>query len=227
MFVFFFSESNSSDSDAGAAGWLLQLVQEVVQCGDALLQPFAFAGLGHHLGGTAGAVEGIPGQDLPVVEHALGEGLATGVGPQVSCKTWRGEQRCRDERWFPAASRHHLSHRADVVHVVSNSTNLSHSSATVTFHFPLIPFRNAAGDPQQDPKGAPKPPRGHPSLQGWQLAGHLAAYIPSSWSGAAGHQGSPTRAGFRIYLPVAVSSCAPLATLPEPPHSPKDSLTGR
>lgn len=133
----------------------------------------------------------------------------------------------RDERWFPAASRHHLSHRADVVHVVSNSTNLSHSSATVTFHFPLIPFRNAAGDPQQDPKGAPKPPRGHPSLQGWQLAGHLAAYIPSSWSGAAGHQGSPTRAGFRIYLPVAVSSCAPLATLPEPPHSPKDSLTGR
>lgn len=29
-------------------------------------------------------VEGVPMQDLPVAEHTLGEGLATGVGAQVS-----------------------------------------------------------------------------------------------------------------------------------------------
>ncbi len=32
-------------------------------------------------------LHGIPGHDLPVVKHALGEGLSAGVGPQVSCET--------------------------------------------------------------------------------------------------------------------------------------------
>lgn len=61
----------------------LQLVQEVVQGRDALLQAFALARLSHHLAGAAGVVEGVSGQDLPVVKHTLGEGLTTRVGPQV------------------------------------------------------------------------------------------------------------------------------------------------
>lgn len=32
----------------------------------------------------AAVVGGVPMQDLPVAEHTLGEGLATGVGAQVS-----------------------------------------------------------------------------------------------------------------------------------------------
>lgn len=67
----------------------LQFVQEVVQGRDAFLQAFALAGLRHHLAGATGVVEGVSGQDLPVVKHALGEGLTTCVGPQVSSEACR------------------------------------------------------------------------------------------------------------------------------------------
>ena len=70
-------------------GGHLQLVQEVVQGRDAFLQAFALARLCHHLAGAAGAVEGVTGQDLPVVEHTLGKGLAARVGPQVSGEACR------------------------------------------------------------------------------------------------------------------------------------------
>ena len=62
----------------------LQLVQEVVQGWDAFFQAFALARLHHHLTGAAGIIKGVTGQDLPVVEHTLGEGLAARVGPRVS-----------------------------------------------------------------------------------------------------------------------------------------------
>lgn len=94
-----YSESDNSDFDLMlVGGGLLQFVQEVVQCWDAFFQPFAFAGLGHNLAGTAGAVERVPRQDLPMVEHTLGESLTTCVGSQVSCETYGGKRmgRCLD-----------------------------------------------------------------------------------------------------------------------------------
>lgn len=77
---------------AGCREGHLQFVQEVVQGWDAFLQAFALACLGHHLAGSAGVVEGVSGQDLPVVKHALGERLAARVGPQV------GSEACREGR---------------------------------------------------------------------------------------------------------------------------------
>ena len=68
----------------GISGGRLQLVQEVVQGWDAFLQAFALACLSYYLTGAAGVVKGVTGQDLPVVEHTLGEGLAAHVGPPVS-----------------------------------------------------------------------------------------------------------------------------------------------
>lgn len=68
----------------GVGEGCLQTVQEVIQGWDAFLQAFALVCFGHHLAGMAGGVEGIPGQDLPVVKNTLGEGLTTCVGPQVS-----------------------------------------------------------------------------------------------------------------------------------------------
>lgn len=70
-------------------GGSLQFVQEVVQGWDAFLQTFAPARLGHHLAGSGAILEGVSGQDLPVVKHTLREGLATCVGPQVSGEACR------------------------------------------------------------------------------------------------------------------------------------------
>ena len=39
-----------------------------------------------HLVGLGAIGKGASWEDLPVVEYALGEGLATGVGPKVSCE---------------------------------------------------------------------------------------------------------------------------------------------
>ena len=72
----------------------LQLVQEVVQGRDAFFQALALARLRHHLTGAAGVVKGVTGQDLPVVEHTLGEGLAARVGPQVSSEACRRGKQC-------------------------------------------------------------------------------------------------------------------------------------
>ena len=70
--------------DGGLSRGRLQLVQEAVQGWDAFFQAFALACLCHHLTEAAGIVKGVTGQDLPVVEHTLGEGLAARVGPRVS-----------------------------------------------------------------------------------------------------------------------------------------------
>lgn len=78
----------------GLSGGRLQLVQEVVQGWDAFLQAFALACLRHYLTGAAGVVKGVTGQDLPVVEHTLGEGLAARVGPQVSSEACRRGKQC-------------------------------------------------------------------------------------------------------------------------------------
>ena len=75
--------------DGGLSRGRLQLVQEVVQGWDAFFQAFALARLRHHLTRAAGVVKGVTGQDLPVVEHTLGEGLAARVGPQVSSEACR------------------------------------------------------------------------------------------------------------------------------------------
>lgn len=89
----------SSDGRAGgtvqrvAVPGCLQFVQEVVQRWDAFLQAFALAGLGYHLAGTAAVVKGVPRQDLPVVKHTLGEGLATSVGSKVGGEAYTEDRR--------------------------------------------------------------------------------------------------------------------------------------
>lgn len=64
----------------------LQFVQVVVQSRDTLLQTLALTCLGNDACGLGSSLEGIAGELLPMVEHALGEGLATGVGAQISCE---------------------------------------------------------------------------------------------------------------------------------------------
>ena len=62
---------------------LLQLVQVVAEVGQGLLQPLPLLGVLANLVGLGGSIERVSGHDLPVVEHALGEGLAAGVGAEV------------------------------------------------------------------------------------------------------------------------------------------------
>ena len=61
----------------------LQFVQIVCNVGVAGLQSLPLLGVLHDLVGLGPLLERVSGQDLPVVEHALREGLAAGVGPQV------------------------------------------------------------------------------------------------------------------------------------------------
>eukprot|EP00906_Rhabdomonas_costata_P014740 RCo021167 len=67
-----------------AYGLRLHLVQVLVQGRDAGLQPLALAAVQHDLPGQRGAVHGVALEDLPVVEHALREGLATGVATEIT-----------------------------------------------------------------------------------------------------------------------------------------------
>merc|ERR1712098_228033 len=64
----------------------LQLVQIVIQVWDARLQTLPCLAVLHNLVWLAALLHWVSGQDLPVVEHALREGLATGVGSQISCE---------------------------------------------------------------------------------------------------------------------------------------------
>jgi len=57
----------------------LEFVQIVRQLWNALLQALAFARFDDHLRGASGRVEGVAGQNLPVVEHALRKRLTPGV----------------------------------------------------------------------------------------------------------------------------------------------------
>lgn len=70
------------DGDRRAAP-RLELVQVVVQRGDALLEALAFPRLGDDLRRLGGAVQWVSGQDLPVVEDALRERLTAGVRAEI------------------------------------------------------------------------------------------------------------------------------------------------
>lgn len=65
----------------------LHFVQVVIQGWDAFLETLAFTCFRHNNTRLASGVHGVSGEDLPVVEHTLWEGLATSVGTQVSCET--------------------------------------------------------------------------------------------------------------------------------------------
>ncbi len=76
-----------------AGSRLLQFVQVVVQGWDALLETLTFACLCDNSTRLGCRVHWVSREDLPMVEHALWEGLATSVGTKVSCETWgRTEQ---------------------------------------------------------------------------------------------------------------------------------------
>lgn len=68
---------------------LLQFVQVVVQGWDTFLETLAFACVGDNNTRLACSVHWVSREDLPMVEHTLGEGLATSVGTKVSCETWK------------------------------------------------------------------------------------------------------------------------------------------
>ena len=62
----------------------LQFVKIVVDVRVAWLQSLALLALLNDCVDLGSIIEGIAGHDLPVIEHALWEGLASGVGSQVS-----------------------------------------------------------------------------------------------------------------------------------------------
>ena len=62
----------------------LQFVKVVIQGWDALFQSLAFPDICNDCGWFGGSLEGISRQDLPMVKHALWEGLALGVGTKIT-----------------------------------------------------------------------------------------------------------------------------------------------
>ena len=81
-------QKQSGRNPAGMMGrrmlfFFLQLVEIVREVGERLLEPLPLLGLLANLEGLALLLERVAGHDLPVVEHALREGLAAGVGAQV------------------------------------------------------------------------------------------------------------------------------------------------
>ena len=92
----------SSDWRALCSVWQYQaaysLSRKLSQRWDALLQTFALTGLSCHLAGAATVVKEVPRQDLPVVKHALGEGLATSIGLKIDgeAKGLNDRQVCLD-----------------------------------------------------------------------------------------------------------------------------------
>lgn len=67
---------------------LLQFVQVVVQGWDTFFETFTFTCLKDNYTRLGCGIQWVSREDLPMVEHALWEGLATSVGTQVSCETW-------------------------------------------------------------------------------------------------------------------------------------------
>jgi hypothetical protein len=65
-----------------AAGGQLHFVVEVVQLGNAFLETLAGTALGDDFVGLVTRVEGVAGEHGPVIEHALRESLALGLGAQ-------------------------------------------------------------------------------------------------------------------------------------------------
>lgn len=78
----------------------LQFVQVLGQIGQTLLKSLTFTGILDNLVGLAGWLARVTGQHLPMVEHALREGLSTGVGAQIGGEAERlvdGQIRLDDE----------------------------------------------------------------------------------------------------------------------------------
>ncbi len=70
----------------GAVGGL-QFIQIVVQWWNSFFKPLTFPDFLDHKCGSAALLEGISWQDLPMVKHTLREGLASGVGTQISSES--------------------------------------------------------------------------------------------------------------------------------------------
>ena len=70
----------------------LQLVEVIGQVGKGILETLAFSGVHDDREGLAGGLGWVAGHDLPVVEDALREGLAAGVGAKVSGETWNSQE---------------------------------------------------------------------------------------------------------------------------------------
>jgi hypothetical protein len=66
----------------------LKLVEELVKGEGLGLHALADTGCLDDLSNLAGLVEGVAGHDLPVVEHALREGLASSVGAEISGESY-------------------------------------------------------------------------------------------------------------------------------------------
>jgi len=65
----------------------LQLIEEVVEVRDALLQSLALTDTGDDRGALASGLERIARDGLPVIEHALREGLTLGLGTKIIIET--------------------------------------------------------------------------------------------------------------------------------------------
>jgi len=65
----------------------LELIEEVVKVRDALLESLALTDAGDDRGALAGGLEWIARDCLPVVEHALREGLTLGLSTKVIVET--------------------------------------------------------------------------------------------------------------------------------------------
>lgn len=86
-------EGNSMKGVGNENGTIcLHFVQEVVQGRDNLFDALAFADIGDNLERLGCDVHGVAGQNLPMVEDALREGLATGVGAEIGGETFRKDE---------------------------------------------------------------------------------------------------------------------------------------
>jgi len=65
----------------------LELIEEVVEVGDALLQSLALTDTGDDCGALASGLERIARDCLPVVEHALREGLTLSLSTKIIVET--------------------------------------------------------------------------------------------------------------------------------------------
>jgi hypothetical protein len=61
----------------------LQLVEVIAQVGQGILKTLAFSGVHDDRVRLARGLHWVSGHDLPVVKHALREGLAAGVGAEI------------------------------------------------------------------------------------------------------------------------------------------------
>ena len=75
-------------------GFVLHFVEIVGEVGQSLLESLPLLDVLANLPGLRGSVQGISGHRLPMVKHALREGLATSVGAKVGGESLK-ERRTR------------------------------------------------------------------------------------------------------------------------------------